>query len=85
LAQVAETEKAAVNAEFDRQKQEAAEQLKQALADSVDTFLQSSSETVVRAVETAKKEKEKQTIEDAISIAEAGMRRVMRFICSLHA
>jgi hypothetical protein len=25
------------------------------------------------------------TIEDAISIAEAGMRRVMRFICSLHA
>lgn len=66
LAQTAASEKAAVNEEFDQQKQAAAEQLKQALADSVDTFLQSSSETVVRTVETAKKEKEKQSIEDAI-------------------
>ena len=66
LAQTNEKEKAAVNHEFDRKKQEAAEQLKKDLADSVDSFLHSSSETVVRTVETAKKEKEKVTIEDAI-------------------
>lgn len=66
LTQVSEAEKVTVNKEFDRQKQKAADQLKKALADSVDTFLQSSSETVVRTVETAKMEKEKETIEDAI-------------------
>lgn len=66
LAQAPKEDHAAVNREFDRKKQEAAEQLKKELTDSVDSFLQSSSETVVRSVETSKKEKEKQTIEDAI-------------------
>jgi len=66
LAQATEAEKAAVNYEFDRQKQAATQQLKKALTDSVDPFLQSSGETVVRTVETDKKEKEKNTIEDAI-------------------
>lgn len=66
LEQAKAEEVSAINLEFDKQKKEAAEQLKQELADSVDSFLQSSSETVVRTVETSKKEKEKQTIEDAI-------------------
>lgn len=66
LSQANSEDVKAINLEFDKQKQEAAEQLKKELADSVDNFLQSSSETVVRTVETSKKEKEKQTIEDAI-------------------
>lgn len=66
LEQAPKKDHTAINREFDQKKQDAAAQLKQELTDSVDSFLQSSSETVVRSVETSKKEKEKRTIEDAI-------------------
>lgn len=66
LEQAKDEDIAAINREFDNKKKDAAEQLKQELANSVDSFLQSSSETVVRTVETSKKEKEKQTVEDKI-------------------
>lgn len=66
LALAPEAEKAAVNESYDRQKEAAAEQLKKALAESVDAFLLTSGETVVRDVETAKTERVKESIEDAV-------------------
>lgn len=55
-----------VNAEFDRQKKEIADKLKQDLSESIDKFVHSSGEGVVSAIETHKREEEKATIETAI-------------------
>lgn len=55
-----------INAEFDRQKKEIADKLKQDLSESIDKFVQSSREGVVSAIETHKREEEKATIETAI-------------------
>lgn len=55
-----------INAEFDRQKKEIADKLKQDLSESIDKFVHSSCEGVVSAIETHKREEEKATIETAI-------------------
>lgn len=55
-----------INAEFDRQKKEIADKLKQDLSESIDKFVQSSGEEVVSTIETHKREEEKATIETAI-------------------
>lgn len=55
-----------INAEFDRQKKEIADKLKQDLSESIDKFVHSSGEGVVSAIETHKREEEKATIETAI-------------------
>lgn len=65
--QVASKEEvAAVNEAFDGLQKKAVDRLKSSLSESVDDFLKSSSETVVRTVEVAKKEKEKDTVENAV-------------------
>lgn len=61
-----EQQKEAVNQEYDRRKKEVADTLKQTLADSADTFLHKAGEDIVRTVETGQKEKQKNSIEDAI-------------------
>ena len=55
-----------INAEFDRQKKEIADKLKQDLSESIDKFVHSSGEGVVSAIETHKREEEKAAIETAI-------------------
>ncbi|MGN1478233.1 MAG: restriction endonuclease, partial [Acutalibacteraceae bacterium] len=55
-----------INAEFDRRKQDAAEKLKQALSESVDSFVQSSGKEVVETIETHKREETKKTIETSV-------------------
>lgn len=55
-----------INAEFDRQKKEIADKLKQDLSESIDKFVQSSGVEVVSTIETHKREEEKATIETAI-------------------
>lgn len=55
-----------INAEFDHQKKEIADKLKQDLSESIDKFVQSSGEEVVSTIETHKREEEKATIETAI-------------------
>lgn len=55
-----------INAEFDRRKQDAAEKLKQALTESVDSFVQSSGKEVVETIETHKREEAKKGIETSV-------------------
>ena len=55
-----------VNTEFEAKKAKATEDLKADLTQTVDTLIHSAGETVVRAVETEKKEQAKKTIEDGI-------------------
>ena len=55
-----------INAEFDRRKQDAAEKLKQALSESVDSLVQSSGKEVVETIETHKREETKKTIETSV-------------------
>lgn len=66
LERSAAPERASINHEFDTRLQAAEEQLKQNLADSVGTFLQSAGQEVVKTVETAKTEQVKNEIETAI-------------------
>ena len=55
-----------INAEFDRRKQDAAEKLKQALTESVDSFVQSSGKEVVETIETHNREEAKKGIETSV-------------------
>lgn len=56
----------AVNEKFEEKKRAAVEAFKQALSNSVDDFVKSVGEDVVRAVETQKKEQQKKSIENSI-------------------
>ena len=51
---------------FEEKKKAAVDTLKQTLADSVDDFVSSAGQDIVRTVETQKREQEKKTIEDAV-------------------
>lgn len=55
-----------VNVEFEKKKAQTTEELKKDLSQAVDTLIHAAGETVVRTVETEKKEQEKKTIEDGI-------------------
>ena len=55
-----------INAEFDRLKQDAADKLKQALTESVDSFVQSSGKEVVETIETHNREEAKKGIETSV-------------------
>lgn len=55
-----------INREYERKQHAAADDLKQRLSDSVDAFVHSASEEVVRTVETQKKEQIKNSIEGSI-------------------
>lgn len=61
-----EAERVLVNREHDEQKAKAFQTLAQELEDSREGLVQSAGETVVREIETAKKEKQKQGIEDRV-------------------
>ena len=63
---ITKEEKQAAVAEYHEKRTEAAEALKQALSDSVDSFVKKAGEEIVRTVETSKKEQEKKGIEDGI-------------------
>lgn len=52
--------------EFEEKNKGAVEKLKQTLSNSIDGFIKSASEDIVRTVETQKKEQEKKSIEDSI-------------------
>lgn len=56
----------AANHEFEEKKKAAVETFKQILSDSVDDFVKSAGEDVVRTVETQKKEQQKKGIEDSV-------------------
>ena len=56
----------AANQEFEEKKKAAVETFKRTLTDSVDGFVKSAGEDVVRTVETQKKEQQKKGIEDSI-------------------
>lgn len=66
LEEAAEDEHAAIEEAFAQKQAEAVDVFKQQLTDSVDAFVQSASETIVETVETQKKEKEKDDIQDSI-------------------
>lgn len=59
-------EKQAAVQDYQEKRFDAAEALKQALSDSVDTFVKKAGEEIVRTVETTKKEQEKKSIESGI-------------------
>lgn len=63
---VTHEEKAAINKDIEERKQKVAEDLKQAINDTVDSFIKSAGETVVATVETAKREEKKKSIEDSV-------------------
>ena len=54
------------NREFEEKRKAAVETFKQTLSDSVDDFVKSAGEVVVRTVETQKKEQQKKGIEDSV-------------------
>lgn len=56
----------AANQEFEEKRTAAVEVFKQTLSDSVDDFVKSAGEDVVRTVETQKKEQQKKGIEDSV-------------------
>ncbi len=56
----------AANQQFEEKKKAAVETFKQTLSNSVDDFIKSAGEDVVRTVETQKKEQQKKGIEDSI-------------------
>ena len=70
-------ERAEVNQRHDKQKTEAFQALAQKLEDSREELVQSAGETVVREVETAKKEDEKQGIEDKVRAHLRGFSRTI--------
>lgn len=70
-------ERAEVNQRHDEQKAEAFQALAQKLEDSREELVQSAGETVVREVETAKKEEEKQGIEDKVRAHLRGFSRTI--------
>lgn len=70
-------ERAEVNQRHDEQKAEAFQALAQKLEDSREELVQSAGETVVREVETAKKEDEKQGIEDNVRAHLRGFSRTI--------
>lgn len=76
-AATSETERVKVNQRHDEQKAEAFQALAQKLADSREELVQSAGETVVREVETAKKEEEKQGIEDKVRAHLRGFSRTI--------
>lgn len=76
-AATSETERAEVNQRHDEQKAEAFQALAQKLEDSREELVQSAGETVVREVETAKKEDEKQGIEDKVRAHLRGFSRTI--------
>lgn len=76
-AATSETERAEVNQRHDEQKAEAFQALAQKLEDSREELVQSAGETVVREVETAKKEEEKQGIEDKVRAHLRGFSRTI--------
>ena len=55
-----------LNQQFEENKKEVFEILKQTLSNSVDDFIKEESEYIIRTVETQKKEKEKREIEDSV-------------------
>lgn len=72
-----EEERAQVNREHDQQKEEAFQSLVKKLDDSREELVHSAGETVVREVETAKKEDEKQDIEDKVRAHLRGFSRTI--------
>ena len=76
-AATSETERAEVNQRHDEQKAEAFQALTQKLEDSREELVQSAGETVVREVETTKKEEEKQGIEDKVRAHLRGFSRTI--------
>lgn len=56
----------AIEKAYTEKKQEVADNFKQALSTSADTFIQQSGNTIVETVETSKREQEKKGIEDSI-------------------
>lgn len=70
-------ERSEVNQRHDEQKAEAFQALAQKLEDSREQLVQSAGETVVREVETAKKEDEKQGIEDNVRAHLRGFSRTV--------
>lgn len=61
-----EEEVATLNHTFDEKQKEAAKAFKERMAETINTMVKDAGETVVRDVETEKKEKTKRTIEDSI-------------------
>lgn len=55
-----------IEQEYAKKKQQAVETFKQSITNSVDEFIKSAGETVVKTVETEKREAQKRTIEDGI-------------------
>lgn len=55
-----------IDQEIEAKKQQTVEALKQTISDSVENFIKSAGETVVKTVETEKREEKKRTIEDGI-------------------
>lgn len=76
-AATSESERDEVNLRHDEQKAEAFQALAQKLEDSREELVQSAGETVVREVETAKKEEEKQGIEDKVRAHLRGFSRTI--------
>lgn len=59
-------EKEEVKKTFEEKKKKVADDFKQNLTNTVDTFVQDAGEEIVKTVETTKKEKEKQAIQDTV-------------------
>lgn len=65
-AATSEEEVVTINRTFDEKQKEASQAFKERMAETIDTIVKDAGETVVRDVETEKKEKTKRTIEDSI-------------------
>ena len=65
-AATSEEEVVTINKTFDEKQKEASKAFKECMAETIDTMVKDAGETVVRDVETEKKEKTKRTIEDSI-------------------
>lgn len=65
-AATSEEEVIEINNTFDEKKKEASEAFKERMGKTIDTMVKDAGETIVRDVETEKKEKTKRTIEDSI-------------------
>ena len=65
-AATSEEEVVTINRTFDEKQKEASQAFKERMAETIDTMVKDAGETVVRDVETEKKEKTKRTIEDSI-------------------
>ena len=65
-AAASEEEVQQINQVFDKKQEKAADDFKEKLSETIDTMMEEAGKTAVKDVETAKKEKEKRTIEDSI-------------------